>query len=83
MTLAGQVGMSDHVHIGDHATIIAQTGIAKDVEPRAIMAGSVAMPHNRLAPRAGRQPHDYLNCYAPLPHWSDALPHSKLTKHAQ
>jgi UDP-3-O-[3-hydroxymyristoyl] glucosamine N-acyltransferase len=45
VTLAGQVGMVDHVHIGDHATVIAQAGIAKDVEPRAIMAGSVAMPH--------------------------------------
>jgi UDP-3-O-[3-hydroxymyristoyl] glucosamine N-acyltransferase len=45
VTLAGQVGMVDHVHIGDHATVIAQAGIVKDVEPRAIMAGSVAMPH--------------------------------------
>ena len=45
VTLAGQVGVIDHVHIGDHATVIAQAGIAKDVEPRAIMAGSVAMPH--------------------------------------
>jgi UDP-3-O-[3-hydroxymyristoyl] glucosamine N-acyltransferase len=45
VTLAGQVGVVDHVHIGDHATVIAQAGIAKDVEPRAIMAGSVAMPH--------------------------------------
>jgi UDP-3-O-[3-hydroxymyristoyl] glucosamine N-acyltransferase len=34
------------VHIGDHATVIAQAGIAKDVEPRTIMAGSIAMPHH-------------------------------------
>jgi UDP-3-O-[3-hydroxymyristoyl] glucosamine N-acyltransferase len=45
VTLAGQVGMVDHVHVGDHATVIAQAGVAKDVEPRAIVAGSVAMPH--------------------------------------
>jgi UDP-3-O-[3-hydroxymyristoyl] glucosamine N-acyltransferase len=46
VTLAGQVGVIDHVHIGDHATVIAQAGIAKDVEPRAIVAGSIAMPHH-------------------------------------
>jgi UDP-3-O-[3-hydroxymyristoyl] glucosamine N-acyltransferase len=46
VTLAGQVGVIDHVHIGDHATVIAQAGIARDVEPRAIVAGSVAMPHH-------------------------------------
>ena len=45
VTLAGQVGVIDHVHLGDPATVIAQAGIAKDVEPRAVMAGSVAMPH--------------------------------------
>src|SRR5882724_2252839 len=45
VTLAGQVGVIDHVHIGDHATVIAQAGVVKDVEPRAIMAGSVAIPH--------------------------------------
>jgi UDP-3-O-[3-hydroxymyristoyl] glucosamine N-acyltransferase len=36
----------DHVQIGDHATVIAQAGIAKDVEPRAIMSGTPALPHN-------------------------------------
>jgi UDP-3-O-[3-hydroxymyristoyl] glucosamine N-acyltransferase len=46
VTLAGQVGLIDHVRIGDHATVIAQAGISRDVEPQAIMAGSVAMPHN-------------------------------------
>ncbi len=46
VTLAGQVGLTDHVQIGDYATVIAQAGIAKDVEARAIMAGSIAMPHN-------------------------------------
>jgi UDP-3-O-[3-hydroxymyristoyl] glucosamine N-acyltransferase len=46
VTLAGQVGLIDHVQIGDYATVIAQAGVAKDVEPRAIMAGSVALPHN-------------------------------------
>jgi UDP-3-O-[3-hydroxymyristoyl] glucosamine N-acyltransferase len=45
VTLAGQVGLIDHVEIGDGATVIAQSGIAKDVAPRAIMAGTVAMPH--------------------------------------
>jgi UDP-3-O-[3-hydroxymyristoyl] glucosamine N-acyltransferase len=45
VTLAGQVGVVDHAQIGDYATVIAQAGVAKDVEPRAIMAGSVAMPH--------------------------------------
>jgi UDP-3-O-[3-hydroxymyristoyl] glucosamine N-acyltransferase len=45
VTLAGQVGMIDHVTVGDHATVIAQSGIARDVEPRAILAGTVAMPH--------------------------------------
>src|SRR5262245_38250737 len=46
VTLAGQVGLIDHVRIGDHATVIAQAGISRDVEPQAIMAGSIAMPHN-------------------------------------
>jgi len=45
VTLAGQVGLRDHVEVGDNATVIAQSGIAKDVEPRAVMAGTVAMPH--------------------------------------
>src|SRR5919201_2690015 len=45
VTLAGQVGMIDHVTVGDHAPVIAQSGIARDVEPRAILAGTVAMPH--------------------------------------
>jgi UDP-3-O-[3-hydroxymyristoyl] glucosamine N-acyltransferase len=45
VTLAGQVGLIDHVDIGDGATVIAQSGVAKDVAPRAVMAGTAAMPH--------------------------------------
>jgi UDP-3-O-[3-hydroxymyristoyl] glucosamine N-acyltransferase len=45
VTLAGQVGLKDHLEIGDHASVVAQSGLAKDVEPHAIMAGTVALPH--------------------------------------
>lgn len=45
VTLAGQVGLKDHLEVGDHASVVAQSGLAKDVEPHAVMAGSVAMPH--------------------------------------
>ena len=82
VTLAGQVGVIDHVHIGDHATVIAQAGIAKDVEPHAIMAGSVAMPHP-VWRRVQAPPRDCPSCCGPWPHWSDALPPSKPTRHVQ
>ena len=45
VTLAGQVGLIDHVEVGDHATVIAQSGIAQDVAPHAVMAGTIAIPH--------------------------------------
>lgn len=42
--MGGQVGIADHITVGDGATIAAQSGIASDVEPDAVMFGSPAVP---------------------------------------
>ena len=42
--LGGQVGLAGHITIGDMAEVAAQGGVMKDIEPKAKMAGSPAMP---------------------------------------
>ncbi|MFC1679615.1 UDP-3-O-(3-hydroxymyristoyl)glucosamine N-acyltransferase [Elusimicrobiota bacterium] len=45
VTLAGQVGLAGHLSVGDGAIITAQTGVMRDVPPKAVMFGSPARPH--------------------------------------
>lgn len=42
--LGGQVGIAGHLVVGDRAQIAAQSGVLKDVQPAAKMAGHPAMP---------------------------------------
>ena len=42
--MAGQVGVADHVHIGDRAMIGAQAGVTKDVPAGQRMLGAPATP---------------------------------------
>ena len=44
VTLAGQVGVAGHLTIGDGARVGAQSGIAGDVDPKAEVLGSPAIP---------------------------------------
>jgi UDP-3-O-[3-hydroxymyristoyl] glucosamine N-acyltransferase len=44
VTMGGQVGVAGHLKIGDGATVAAGTGIMQDVEDKAIMIGTPAMP---------------------------------------
>jgi UDP-3-O-[3-hydroxymyristoyl] glucosamine N-acyltransferase len=51
VTLAGQVGIKDHVHIGEGAVVLAKSAVFKDIEPGAVVSGVPARPH-RLTLRA-------------------------------
>jgi UDP-3-O-[3-hydroxymyristoyl] glucosamine N-acyltransferase len=42
--IAGQVGIVDHVHIGDRSQIGAKAGVTKDVPPGLRMLGAPATP---------------------------------------
>jgi UDP-3-O-[3-hydroxymyristoyl] glucosamine N-acyltransferase len=42
--MAGQVGIADHVHIGDGTVIGAKAGVTKDVPPGQRMLGAPATP---------------------------------------
>ena len=44
VTMGGQVGVAGHLKIGDGATVAAGTGIMQDVDDKAIMIGTPAMP---------------------------------------
>lgn len=44
VTLSGQVGVIGHLNIGKNATVLAGSGVLKDVEPGAILGGYPAMP---------------------------------------
>ncbi len=44
VTMGGQVGVAGHLKIGDGATFAAQAGVMQDVDEKAIMIGSPAMP---------------------------------------
>ena len=44
VVIAGQVGFADHVHIGDHATIGAKSGIMNNVADGLTVVGYPATP---------------------------------------
>ncbi|MCX5787630.1 MAG: UDP-3-O-(3-hydroxymyristoyl)glucosamine N-acyltransferase [Elusimicrobia bacterium] len=45
VVIAGQAGLVGHIKIGDGAVVTAQTGVMNDVEPKAVVFGSPALPH--------------------------------------
>ena len=47
VVMAGQVGIKDHVHIGEHVQIGAQAGIMEDLAANASYVGSPAMPERQ------------------------------------
>lgn len=51
VTLAGQVGIKDHVRIGEGAIVLAKSAVFKDIEPGTVVSGVPARPH-RLTLRA-------------------------------
>jgi UDP-3-O-[3-hydroxymyristoyl] glucosamine N-acyltransferase len=48
VTLAGQVGLVDHIEIGDNVMIGAQSGIAKNVPPNQIVLGTPHLPYRQF-----------------------------------
>jgi UDP-3-O-[3-hydroxymyristoyl] glucosamine N-acyltransferase len=42
--MAGQVGVKDHLHIGEKTVLCAQAGIMNDVPPGVAYVGSPAIP---------------------------------------
>ncbi len=44
VVLAGQVGVRDHVHIGERATVLAAALVSKDVRPGEVISGSYTLP---------------------------------------
>ena len=44
MVLAGQVGVADHLTVGDGAVVLAQSGLARDVAPGEKVFGTPARP---------------------------------------
>jgi UDP-3-O-[3-hydroxymyristoyl] glucosamine N-acyltransferase len=47
--MAGQVGVADHVTIGDRATVMAKSGISGNVAPNTQMIGNPALPRRDQA----------------------------------
>ncbi len=45
VTLAGQVGVSDHLHIGEGAVVGGKSGVTRDVPAHAVYTGYPAMHH--------------------------------------
>ncbi len=45
MIVGGQVGVADHLTIGDGAMIAGRSGLARSVAPGEIVSGSPAIPH--------------------------------------
>ena len=45
--VGGQVGIADHVTVGDGARIAAKSGVIGDVPPGITVAGYPAVPHSR------------------------------------
>jgi UDP-3-O-[3-hydroxymyristoyl] glucosamine N-acyltransferase len=43
--LGGQVAIVDHLTIGDHAMISGQSGVFNNVEAKAVLSGTPAIPH--------------------------------------
>ncbi len=48
MILAGQVGVADHIEIGDNVIIAAQAGVGKSIPPNQILQGSPTMPQREF-----------------------------------
>ncbi len=46
VTLAGQVGLAGHIKVGRGATVGAQSGVPRSIEPGATVSGYPAIPHN-------------------------------------
>ena len=46
VTVSVQVGITDHVTIGEGATLAARTGVTNDIEAGALISGFPARPHN-------------------------------------
>jgi UDP-3-O-[3-hydroxymyristoyl] glucosamine N-acyltransferase len=46
--MGGQVGMVDHLTIGDDSILIAQSGVIGDVPARAKVSGYPARPHREV-----------------------------------
>ena len=46
--MAGQVGVGDHINIGSNVTLIAKTGVMKDIEAGQVMSGAPATPVRRF-----------------------------------
>jgi UDP-3-O-[3-hydroxymyristoyl] glucosamine N-acyltransferase len=44
VVMAGQAGTKDHLHIGNDAMLLAQTGVMVDLEPGATAAGTPSVP---------------------------------------
>jgi UDP-3-O-[3-hydroxymyristoyl] glucosamine N-acyltransferase len=42
--MGGQVGIADHVTVGDKVSIAAQAGVLSDLEPGATVYGTPALP---------------------------------------
>ena len=45
MVIGGQVGISDHVQIGDRVMIGSQSGVAKSIPAGEVVSGTPTMPH--------------------------------------
>jgi UDP-3-O-[3-hydroxymyristoyl] glucosamine N-acyltransferase len=43
--IGGQVGISDHVEIGDRVMIGSQSGVPKSIPSGKVVSGTPAMPH--------------------------------------
>jgi UDP-3-O-[3-hydroxymyristoyl] glucosamine N-acyltransferase len=46
--MGGQVGLVDHLKIGDEAICIAQSGVIGDIPPHAMVSGYPARPHREV-----------------------------------
>jgi UDP-3-O-[3-hydroxymyristoyl] glucosamine N-acyltransferase len=65
--IGGQVGISDHVDIGDNAMIGSQSGIAKSVLSGEVVSGTPSMPHRLWLKTSG--------LIKKLPRFSERLRH--------
>ena len=65
--IGGQVGISDHVSVGDKAMIGSQSGIAKSVSSGEVVSGTPSMPHRLWLKTSG--------LIKKLPRFSERLRH--------
>jgi UDP-3-O-[3-hydroxymyristoyl] glucosamine N-acyltransferase len=47
VVLGGQAAVRDHIQMGDGAMAAACSGVAEDVEAKAIVSGTPALPHRQ------------------------------------